>query len=205
MTIDHKSEEMEILAKEHGWQTQLDVDLSKFEQTLELGDMIWTMYAKRDDEFGQPETIKVVWTGNLQTECLYKYGNYTLRPVRKAPVVALLKGSPNPNNYRKGQDDSGLSYEERIKNRKVGFDNDSSAFDILVAVIGKNVTWVRPDHENRFAEGCESERTENVSKISNLGKSHFRVKTTLAGKRVLEWSNAAGFHACYIEDILSVS
>ena len=62
MMVVHKSEGMEIVAKENGWETQLDIDTSKFEQTLELSDMVWTLYAKRGEKkvetlrFPGPET-----------------------------------------------------------------------------------------------------------------------------------------------------
>lgn len=194
MTVTHKSEEMQILAEENGWKTKIEINLEKFEHTGNLEDMVWTLYAMRGEK--KIETIKVVWTGNLQTECAYKYGDYILRPVRKAPVVALLKGTPNPDKYCKNKNSGPVSYEDATRNRELPFDNDSPAFDILVAVANKNVSWMRP--------GSEIVHTENVPNKSNLGKAHFRVKTTKAGKRVLEWANSTGFCACYVEDIISV-
>ena len=193
MSVDHKSEEMEILAKENGWQTQLDIDISKFEQTLELSDMVWTLYAKRGEK--KIETLKVSWTGDLQSECSYRFGDYTLNPVRKAPVIALITGQPKIEKYHRDKDNSEKTREERIADRELEFDNDSSAFDILVNVVGKNVTWI-----DRFGV----EHTEGVPKESNLRKPYFRVKTTKAEKRVLEWANTSGFHACYVTDIVSV-
>ena len=191
--VVHKSEEMEILAKENGWETQLDIDTSKFEQTLELSDMVWTLYAKRGEK--KVETLKVSWTGDLQSECFYKFGDYVLRPVRKAPVIALLTGQPKLEKYCREKDNSEKTREERIADRELPFDNDSSAFDILVNVVGKNITWI-----DRFG----IEHTESAPKESNLRKPYFRVKTTQAGKRVLEWANTSGFHACYVTDIVSV-
>lgn len=190
--MSHKSEAMETLGRENGWKTQVVTNLEEYERTGEVNDIFWTLYCLREHEHERKESLSVTWHGDLQVASSYKWGDYTLHPARKAPVLALIKGQPDPNKYTESRTQEEV-YEE-IK-KELPFNIESSAFDILMAVIGLNVTWVR--------NGIE--RTESVPQTSNVGKSHFRVKTTSAGRRVLEWANSTGFKACYIDDIVSVS
>lgn len=190
--MPHKSDKMEALGRENGWKTQIVTNLEEYEKSGDVNDIFWTLYCIREHDMERKESLSVTWHGDLQVSCSYKWGEYKLHPARKAPVIALITGQPDPAKYLEKMTKE-EAYEE-IK-KELPFNIESSAFEILVAVVGLNVTWVRNGNE----------RTESVPKASNLGKEHFRVKTTNAGKRVLEWANSTGFNACYIDDIVSVS
>lgn len=197
-TTIHKSENMAAIAEQNGWQTQIKTDMSEFEKTGNLDDIKWILFAIRGDD--KKETLRLEWIGDLQGECLYRYGDYTLRPARKAPVLKLLQGKPDPRKYKREEKrDEPATIEEKLANKNVPWedDNESPAFDILVGVVGKTITWISSITGIENAEFCPKE--------SNLRKAHFKVKTTSAGKRVLEWANPTGFHACYVTDIIDVT
>ena len=195
--MEHKSEEMAVLAQKHGWRTQVRTDMKWFEESGNVDDILWILYAMRIDDKNRMETLRVKWKGDLQDSALYKYGEYTLQPARKAPVLALITGKPNPNKFSKEKPEE-LTIEERLLGKNVPWESDNSpAFDILIGVLGRTITWASPS--------LRIEKTESCPKSLNLSKGHFRVKTTKTGKRVLEWVNSFGFHACYVSNIIDVS
>ncbi|AEL97983.1 hypothetical protein CL65_gp075 [Mycobacterium phage Patience] len=195
MTV-HKSEEMAAHAEKYGWRTAVRTDLEHYEETGNVEDIKWILFAIRGEEDKQ-EILKVRWWGDLQESAFYKYGDYSLRPARKAPVLKLIEGQPNPKKFRKEEKKSKpATVEDKLAGKSVPWEGDDSpAFDILLGVIGHTITWIGSDGE---------ERTQSCPKASNLGKAHFKVKTTKAGKRVLEWANSFGFHACYVDSIIVV-
>lgn len=173
---EHKSERIKQVALANGWKSQVVPELSTFEKTQNPSDIAWVLYAIRGNE-----NIKVVWTGNLFTSATYKHGMSVLHPARTGSVVKLLEATPKAA-------DSGI--------KTLDWTDETPAFDILMAVIGKEIVWTTASGEVR-AERCP--------KDTNLGKSFFRVTTTKAGKRVLEWCNSFGFQACYVENVLEIN
>lgn len=194
----HKSDTMADEAIEYGWEVVTTVDVSAFEVTGDVNDIVYKLYGKRDKE-----TLVVIWQNEVQTSASYNYGDYWLYPHWRGGVLKLIKGTPDPKKF--SVNDKGKlsekSYEELRKDRDVPWDDDyeSPAFDILLAVLGKDIRWV---HNGLFGI---KERNEFCPKESNLGKESFRVHTATNGKRILNFANSFGFHACYIEDILEVS
>jgi hypothetical protein len=159
---------------------------------------VWTLYALRGDD--QQESLIVSWGGDLQIAASYRYGDYSLMPARKAPVIKLLTGEPDPKKFKRAEPEEKktLTVEDKLAMRQIPWEDDESpAFDILVGVVDKTITWISPLTGEEKSEFCPKE--------SNLRKAHFKVKTTSAGKRVLEWANSTGFKACYINSIIDVT
>lgn len=192
----HGSDSMALVAKEYGWETAILVEVGEYEVSKKYHDIIYTLYAKRD-----LETLIVNWRGSLQSDAHYAYGDYHLYPAWRAGVIRLLKGKPNVKKFSardKGKHSS-HTYLELLKERNVPFEDDAPAFEIMLAVLGKDIRWVSNAH------GVVRERNEFCPKESNLGSDAFRLHTTQSGKRVLNFANNFGFHACYVTDILEVS
>lgn len=193
----HKSDIMMQFAVEKGWQAVVTVDVSEFEISGKPDDIIWKLLAKREALLGD-ETLIVHWSGDSQQKATYNYGDYWLYPAWRGGVIKLIEGKADPKKFSK-RDKGKFSedtYDVAMLEREVPFDDDAPAFDILKAVLDRTVTWYRK------MEGKEHQ--EFVPKVSNLGKSYFKLRTTAEGKRVLEWANNWGFHACYVKDIIRV-
>lgn len=186
---EHKSERAKRFALAQGWKSTVVPDLSPFEKSGNPKDIVWTLYAIREKE-----SIKVVWTGDLFTSSVYKYGSYELHPARIGSVLRLLEGKPDPSklNGSGGR----LAQEDVSVYRNVDWDDETPAFDILVRVLGKEIVWAKTNGEI-VSEMCP--------KDSNLGKPHFRVYSSKEGKRILEWCNPFGFQACYVNNVLEVN
>jgi hypothetical protein len=196
MTEQHKSERIRIVAERNNWKSVVSPTLTEFEKTGNPEDIFWVLYAVRENE-----SIKAVWKGDRFQDSTYAYGSYRSYPARSGGVIKLLEGKPDRKKLTSSplvRDSSG-TYRELTSSKNVPWkDCESvSAFDVLVGVIGKSITWVR--------ESDSTVRTESCPKASNLSKPYFRVKTTSSGKRVLEWSNSFGFQACYLDDIIDVT
>jgi hypothetical protein len=196
MTETHKSERLHVIAKTNGWECTFSVVLAEFEKTQNPDDILWVFYAIRDKE-----SIKATWRGDRFQESVYSYGSYKCYPARSGGVIKLLEGKPDKkkltsNPVLRGSQET---YEELVSSKNVPWEDSQSvpAFDVLVGVVGKSITWVR--------KSDNSVRTEPCPKESNLKKPYFRLKTTSTGKRVLEWSNSFGFQACYLDDIIDVT
>lgn len=194
----HPSESMKLEAISEGWEATVIPDVTEYEISGDFKDIVYTLYAKRDKEF-----LKVQWRGWAQDNAHYSYGDYHLYPAWRGGVYKLIKGKPNRSKFSindKGKKTE-VSYQEMLKDRSVPWDDDEEtpAFDILLAVLGKEIKWVTNVH------GVVRERNEYCPKDVNLGNANFRLRTTSANKRVLNFGNNYGFHACYITDILEVS
>lgn len=192
----HGADTMCAEAIELGWQAAVIVDVSEFEISQKYNDIVYKLYAQRDQE-----TMFVAWRGNSQTEAHYNYGDYHLYPAWRGGVIKLLKGKPDPKKFSardKGRS-SEDTYVELLKERNVPFDDDAPALKIMLAVLDKDIRWVSNAH------GSVKERSEFCPKESNMGSVAFKLHTTQTGKRVLNFANNFGFHACYITDILEVS
>jgi hypothetical protein len=193
----HSADSMCLEAKEAGWEAAVIVDVDEFEISGKYNDIIYKLYAKRDKE-----TLFVEWRGNSQTSAHYAYGDYHLYPAWRGGVIKLLQGRPDPKKFSdkdKGQH-SETTYQEFLTQREVPWANDDvPAIEIMLEVLDKDIRWVSNVH------GIVRERREFCPKESNLGSAAFCMRTTQAGKRVLNFANNYGFHACYITDILEVS
>lgn len=196
----HKSEDLAEIAREAGWEAVVVPHLEMFERTGDPKDLVWVLYAKRESE-----TIKVEWLGDTQNSAVYNYGDYYLYPHWRGKVIQLLQGKPDPKKFS-SKDKGRISektVEELVKTRDVPWETDDApAFDILLAVLGKDIRWVA---YSPVFDGVAKERNEHCPKESNLGNPNFRVHTTQAGKRVLNFANSFGFHSCYVDSILEVS
>lgn len=198
MTDEHGSEVVLAEAKQYGWEATIIPDISEFEISGNYNDLIYKLYAKRDDE-----TLYVEWRGNCQLQAHYAYGDYHLYPAWRGGVLRLIKGKPDPKKFSskdKGKH-SEKTYEQMLKEREVPWEDDENipAIDIMLCVLDKDIRWVSNVH------GVVRERNEFCPKESNMGSASFRLHTTQSGKRVLNFANNFGFHACYITDILEVS
>lgn len=195
MTEVHKSERLCIIANENNWKSTVAPSLEKFNTTNDPQDILWILYCIREQE-----SIKATWRGDRFQDSVYNYGSYRCYPARSGGVIRLLKGTPDRKKLTASAPrNSQETYQEIVNCKNVPWKDSESvpAFDVLVGVVGRGVTWVRK------SDGLV--RTEPCPKESNLGKPHFRLKTTSAGKRVLEWSNSFGFQACYLEDIIDIT
>lgn len=184
MENEHKSERLKNVAINHGWKAQVVPKLDKYEKTGDPATIEWHVYAIRDKE-----TIHVYYLGNRFISSTYSYGSVKLYPARSGGVVRLLAGKPDP---RKLEGDA----ESLLESRSVPWDDETPALDILLAVLGKNISWVRKID----GEVC----TAHLDKGTNLGKTYFRVKQTSSGRRILEWQNREGFHAVGLDQIIGI-
>ena len=196
MTDEHKSERLRVIAESNNWKSVVVPSLDEFNITKNPEDILWILYGVRDSE-----SVRAVWKGDRFQETVYSYGSYRSDPARSGGIVKILEGKPDLKKLTSSPvtRSSQGTYEELIRSKNVPWEDSESvpAFDVLVGVVGKDVTWVRK------SDNCV--RTERCPKESNLGKPHFRLKTTSAGKRVLEWSNPFGFQACYLDDIIDIT
>ena len=184
----HKSEDIKQIALANGWKAEAYPDLTEFDISGNPSDIVYKLYGIREDE-----NIKVVWTGNLQTECVYTYGDYRLTPARLAGVLRLLKGRPDPNKAKKIADPKKI---EEIAN--VPWEPDSPAFDIMLATVGKNITYVK----KMTGEVCQLRVDVDLKEKGSA--RNFRVYETQSGRRILEWADTLGFHAIGLDQITRV-
>ncbi|QLF83944.1 hypothetical protein SEA_BECKERTON_59 [Mycobacterium phage Beckerton] len=185
---EHKSEQMKQTALANGWKSEVIPNLDEFNRTGNPDDIVWNVYALRG-----LEAMHVVFTGDRQTKATYTYGeNYKLTPARRAPVIALLTGTPDPKKLKGKQ-----SGEELIQNhRSVPWEDDAPALDILMFCLGKDISWIRR---------IDSEvMTGFIPEESNKKSRNYRVYENKNGDRFLEWTNAEGFHTVRIDSIISV-
>jgi len=191
---EHKSEKLRQIALDNNWQSIVKPCLETFTATGNVDDILWTLYCVRGEE-----KIKAVWRGNRFRDSVYTYGAYRTCPARSGGVIRFLKGEPDHKKLAAASAVIKVNYEQLKTFKNVPWEDSDTvpAFDVLVGVVGKDITWVRK------RDG--SVKTENCPKSSNVGKPHFKLKTTIAGRRVLEWSNSFGFQACYLDDIIDVN
>ena len=184
-TTEHKSSRIEKAAVENGWKAQVVPELSRYDLTLDPSDIEWHVYAMRDKE-----AMHVVYVGNRFTSATYSYGNHKQYPARSGAVLKLLAGRPDPRRLDTSDPDV------LLESRSVPWQDDTPAFDIMVAVLGKTITWVRKID----GELC----TGYVDRATNTGKKYFRLIESKAGRRILEWQDREGFHAVGLDQIIDV-
>jgi len=180
--MEHKSEQVMQIALSHGWKAQVKPIIP---ETLKADEIEWNLYCLRNQE-----TLHVVWLGDLQISATYGYGDYRLYPARRAGVIKLLKGKPNPKKL------DNTETESLLENRTIPWESDTPAMDIMLAVLGKQITWVRKID----GEVCSAV----ITRQSNLGSKWFRVYDHKNGRRI-DWVDYEGFHTVAIDQIIDVS
>lgn len=183
--MEHKSERIKQAALSHSWKAEVVPKLHRYEKSGNVSDIEWHVYAMRDKE-----TMHVTYLGNRFISGKYTYGSHAQFPARSGAVLRLLAGKPDPRRLD-GSDPDAL-----LESRKVPWQEDSSAMDVMLAVLGKTVTWVR----KLDGEIC----TGHVDKETNLGKKYFRLTQSKAGRRILEWQDREGFHSVGLDQIIDV-
>lgn len=182
--MEHKSERIKVAALSNGWKAEVVPKLHKFEKSGEPSDIEWHVYAMRDKE-----TVHVMYLGNRFISSTYSYGNHKQYPARSGSVLRLLAGKPDPRKLEGTPD-------VLLESRRLPWEEDAPALDVMLAVLGKTISWVR----KLDGEVC----TAHVDKQTNLGKPYFRVKETNTGRRILEWQDREGFHAVGLDQIVNV-
>ena len=185
---EHKSELMKQTALANGWKSEVIPNLDKFNETGDINDIVWNVYCQRG-----LEAMHVVFTGERQTSAVYKYGSHhRLTPARRAPVMRLLTGTPDPKKLKGRQ-----SGEELIQNhRQVPWADDAPALEILMAALGKDISWIRRIDGETL--------TAYIPAESNKKSKNYRVYSNKNGDRFLEWTNTEGFHTVRLDAIISV-
>jgi hypothetical protein len=168
---EHRSENLKLFALEHGWKAQVKPVIP---ENPTINNIEWHLYALRDSE-----TIHVWWIGERYIEGVYAYGEIRRNPARPGAVEKILAGQP--------------PLEGTVRN--VPWNDNPSAYDVMVAVLGKSITWTR----RMDGEICNG----HVSKESNLGKKHFKVYLHRNGM-MLDWLDRDGFHTVMVEQIIQV-
>lgn len=186
--MSHKSEEIKQIALANEWKAEVYPDLSEFDISQNPSDILYKLYGIREQE-----NLKVVWRGNLQIESLYTFGDYTLKPARLAGVLRILKGKPNAHKAIRRADPDKV---EEIMT--VPWESDSPAFDIMLSVVRKTVTWC--------ARMTGEIKTSFVDvDLREPGSArNFRVYDAPSGRRILEWADSFGFHAIALDQIINV-
>jgi hypothetical protein len=184
--VEHKSERIKQTALSHGWKAEVLPKLHRYEKSGDPGDIEWHVYAMRDKE-----TIHVLYLGNRFVSSTYSYGNHKQYPARSGGVLKLLAGKPDPRKLE-GSDPAML-----LESRSVPWDESTPALEIMLAVLGRTITWVRKID----GEVCNA----YIDKATNVGKTYFRLSQSKAGRRILEWQDREGFHSVGLEQIIDVS
>jgi hypothetical protein len=192
MTEEHKSEEIKQIALAQGWKAQVEPKFELYDTSGDINDIVWHLYALRNKE-----TLHVVWRGNRLESGQYVYGDYRLKLWWRVEVINVLKGKPDPTKFHKKEKEYIQSYEEIVETRSVPWDADSPAIDIMLAVIKKEVKWVRK------IDGVVCTAVVDVDLKEKGSAKHFRVYEGKNG-RVLEWADTLGFHAVALDQIIDV-
>lgn len=179
MQDEHKSERIKQVALSNGWKAEVVPKLHVFEQTSDPSDIEWHVYAIREKE-----TLHVIYRGNRYISGAYSYGSYRQSPARSGAVIRLLTGKPNPR------------WLDALAVR-VPWEPDAPALDIMKAVYGRSITWIRKIDQ----EICEA----RIDKEVNRGNKYFRLSESKAGRRILEWQDREGFHAVGLDQIIDVN
>lgn len=197
--VVHKSENIKQLALANGWKAEVVPDLSEYDISGRYSDVIYRLYAIRgnEDDLVQ-ETIKVVWQGDLQIDCLYVYGKYSQKPARKAGVIKLLTGKPQFDQKRMKKAKPQDFEPDGPEDIGVPWEPDSPAIDIMLAVIQAEITWVS------HLSGTDKSARVDVNLKEPGSARNFRVYDAPSGRRILEWADSLGFHCVAVEDIIRV-
>lgn len=182
--MEHKSERMAKLAAENGWKTQIKPTVPESKKYEEI---IWDLFCVRGEE-----TLQVVYLGNRQIESTYVFHGRKTHPPHKAAVLRVIQGKPDLKKVSK------QVIDRVIETREIPFTMESPALDILKAVIGRDITWVRKiDGEICFA---------SIPRIQDTNPKYLRVIASRgSGRRILEWQDREGFHAVALEQIVNVA
>lgn len=182
--MEHKSERIKRAALSNGWKAEVVPKLHRYEKSGDASDIEWHVYALRDKE-----SMHVMYLGNRFISSTYSYGNHKQYPARSGGVLRLLAGKPDP---RKLDGDADVLLESR----RLPWEDDAPALDVMLAVLGKSISWVRKIDGEVL--------TAHIDKATNLGKPYFRVRDTSQGRRILEWQDREGFHAVGLDQIIDV-
>lgn len=185
MEKEHKSERIKRAALAHGWKADVVPKLHRYESSGDPGDIEWHVYAIRGKE-----TVHVMYLGNRFVSSTYSYGNYKQYPARSGSVLKLLAGKPDPRRLE------GTDPAQLMESRSVPWDDETPALEVMLAVLGRTITWVRKMDN----EVCSA----HLDKSTNLGKSYFRVTQTKSGRRILDWQDREGFHSVGLDQIIEV-
>ena len=185
MEKEHKSERIKQAALANGWKAQVVPKLEKYEKTGDPAAIEWHVYAIRDKE-----TIHVTYLGNRFISSTYSYGTHKQYPARSGSVLRLLAGKPDPRKLE------GSNPEQLMEARSVPWDDETPALEVMLAVLGRTITWVRKID----GEVCSA----HLDKVTNLGKAYFRVTQTKSGRRILDWQDREGFHSVGLDQIIEV-
>jgi hypothetical protein len=188
MATEHKSEQMMQTALANGWKSEVIPDLSEFEITQNADSILWNVYCQRGHE-----ALHVVFTGDRQTSASYSYGDYRLHPARRAGVMDLLTHKPNPKKFKTEEN----TVEKMMEDRVIPWKPGAPALDILLAVLGREISWIRKMDGEVL--------TSYIPTESNEKSRHFRVYSNRHDERFLEWTNMEGFHAVRLDSIIEVS
>lgn len=180
--MEHKSEFVMQTALANGWKAQIKPEIPT--NPLYLNQILWILYAIRE-----PEYLRVIWEGDRFVEAEYDYHGHKRYPTHQKAVIKIIEGKPSIRNL-------GLTADELMETRIIPFELSDPAMTILLAVLGKEITWVRK-MDNEIMHGT-------VEKHTNLGKPYFRIYKTSTDRRILEWQDRTGFHAVGLDQIISV-
>jgi hypothetical protein len=181
--MEHKSERMMQTALAHGWKAQIKPTIPPSNLYEEI---IWDLYCVRESE-----TLHVQFIGNKQTESTYTFYDKLTHPAHRAAVVKILIGSPDIKNLSKE------NLKQALETRILPFTADSPFIEIMLAVLDREVKWVRRI-DGELMSGV-------VERSTNLGKKYFRIYESKAGRRILEFQDREGFHAVALEQIVEVA
>jgi hypothetical protein len=192
MSDEHKSEEFRRTAIKYGWDADVRTDLSVYKRTQDIKDVLWNVYALRGKE-----TLKITWTGDRFTQANYVYGDFRRRLWWPTEVSKLLAGKPDPRKYRRKDSESVASYDEIVEHRSVPWSDDTPAMDVMMAVLRKEISWVRK------IDGQVCSAFVDVDLKEQGSAKHFRVYEHKNG-RMLTWADALGFHTVALDQIINV-
>lgn len=188
MSDEHKSAELVKIATENGWQTQVVPKIpDDFNDKPDANRIEWNFYAKRGDE-----TLHVVYRGERMLEDnVYTFGSYRRYPQRRVAIVKFLTGKPD---LSKNKD---APAEQLLENRNVEWTKETPALEVLLAVLGRQIQWVRR---------IDGELVEaHIPRQSNLGSKYFRIYEHSTNGRYLEFINYEGFHTVALDTIVNVA
>jgi len=184
--MEHKSEAMMQVALANDWKAQVKPTIP---ESRNYDEIVWDLYCVRTQE-----TMHVQWVGDLQTDATYTFGEHVQKPARKAAVIRILTGRPNPKKLSRDETES------LLEDRSVPWVHDTPAVEILLAVMQKEIHWIRR------MDGMVCDAVVDVNTRSPSSMKHFRVfeAPPHSGRRVLEWADGFGFHAVALDQIVQV-
>lgn len=188
---EHKSDALMHAALANDWKAEVVTHMELYDVSGDISDIMWHLYAMRGKE-----TLHVVWRGNRLERGLYKYGDQTVKLWWKNEVVKFITGKADPARFMK-RANMVISDNDELA-RSLPWEHDSPAIDIMLAVIRREIRWIR-----KF-DGKVCSAVVDVDLKEKGSAKHFRVCEGKSG-RVLEWADALGFHAVGLDQIIDVS